>query len=149
MDGRKVWPVWPGLSSLAPYSFVLCSLCSPLLVFGGRDKMKATERKEESRNAMPCICEFLGIKIYMYYYDHDPPHIHLRGRGFSAAISIPDRKLLAGRLPRHLEGPVASWIREERERLMENWRRAQAGEPVLQLNAPKEVRQGWRICHER
>jgi len=25
---------------------------------------------------MPCICNFEGIYIYMYYNDHMPPHFH-------------------------------------------------------------------------
>jgi hypothetical protein len=75
----------------------------------------------------------------MYFYDHEPPHLHLRGRGFSAAIALPDGELLAGRLSPHLEAVVVSWIREEMVNLMENWRRAQAGEPLLQLKPPKEA----------
>ncbi len=25
---------------------------------------------------MPLICEFFGIKIYMYWDEHVPPHFH-------------------------------------------------------------------------
>lgn len=29
---------------------------------------------------MPKISEFHGMKIYLYYDDHDPPHFHVRGQ---------------------------------------------------------------------
>jgi len=25
---------------------------------------------------MPCVSEFFGIAIYMYFNDHSPPHFH-------------------------------------------------------------------------
>ena len=31
---------------------------------------------------MPIICQFLGVIITMYYYDHAPPHFHARYGGY-------------------------------------------------------------------
>lgn len=87
---------------------------------------------------MPLICEFLGIKVYMFYHDHLPPHIHLRGTDFKAVVSLPDGNLLAGLLPRRVKGVVAAWIKGEAKTLLEDWRRAQAGEPLLRVNPPEK-----------
>ena len=37
---------------------------------------------------MPVISIFLGIKIMMYYDDHNPPHFHASYAGFDALIDI-------------------------------------------------------------
>jgi len=87
---------------------------------------------------MPLICKFSGVKVYMYYQDHLPPHIHLRGTDFKAVVSLPDGKLLAGLLPRGVKATVTAWIKSEAKALMENWRRAQAGEPLSRVNPPEK-----------
>lgn len=74
----------------------------------------------------------------MYYHDHPPPHIHLRGTNFKAVVSLPDGDLLAGILPRGVKATVAGWVKEEAETLLENWRRAQAGEPLLRVSPPEK-----------
>jgi hypothetical protein len=32
--------------------------------------------KIKGRRSMPCISQFQGVDIYMYYSDHPPPHFH-------------------------------------------------------------------------
>ncbi len=86
---------------------------------------------------MPVICEFMGVKIYMYFFDHAPPHVHLVGPGFKAALAVPEGKVLAGILPSRIQSIAASWIRNESAALLENWRRAQAGEPLFRVNPPE------------
>lgn len=39
--------------------------------------LKLYFRKEN--NKMPTVCEFGGMKILLYYDDHDPPHLHIVG----------------------------------------------------------------------
>lgn len=34
----------------------------------------------EGEGKMLQICEFYGMKIYLYFDDHDPPHLHVRGQ---------------------------------------------------------------------
>lgn len=61
---------------------------------------------------MPIICEFWSLKIYMYYQEHLPPHLHVRGPEVHAIFLIPDGKLLAGRLPSGITPPIAAWVRD-------------------------------------
>lgn len=37
---------------------------------------------------MPLVCEFFGIKIYMYWDDHTPPHFHAQYGNNTALVSI-------------------------------------------------------------
>lgn len=48
---------------------------------------------------MPTICMFRGIKIYMNWRDHQPPHIHATYGGDEAIVSIHDLEVIEGSLP--------------------------------------------------
>lgn len=37
---------------------------------------------------MPEICRFYGIVIYLYWMDHNPPHIHVMYSGYECTISV-------------------------------------------------------------
>jgi hypothetical protein len=43
---------------------------------------------------MPELSRFLGISIFMYYDDHNPPHFHVRYNDSRAVISINDLLLV-------------------------------------------------------
>ena len=48
---------------------------------------------------MPEISRFLGIVIYMYFNDHNPPHFHAVYNDYKASISIKSLGLMEGKLP--------------------------------------------------
>lgn len=37
---------------------------------------------------MPEICRFFGIRIQMFFDDHDPPHFHANYEGANCVICI-------------------------------------------------------------
>jgi len=43
---------------------------------------------------MPTVAIVRSVLIQLFYNDHDPPHFHARGRGFSARIGIADAAVL-------------------------------------------------------
>jgi len=45
---------------------------------------------------MPCICNFYGIAIYMYYRDHAPPHFHAFYGSDEAVFDIATSGVIAG-----------------------------------------------------
>ena len=45
---------------------------------------------------MPTICIFRGIKIYMNWREHQPPHFHAKYGSDEVAISINDIEVLEG-----------------------------------------------------
>jgi hypothetical protein len=70
---------------------------------------------------MPEISRFLGIKIYMYFNDHDPPHFHAKYNEFRGKVSIEDLRLIEGKLPNRVMALILEWVNEHRNELMENW----------------------------
>ena len=84
---------------------------------------------------MPEIASFLGIKITMYYDDHNPPHFHAEYTGSKALVDIENGYVIRGNLPNRQLKFVLAWAELHKEALMENWRRAQKNLP-LQSIAP-------------
>ncbi len=80
---------------------------------------------------MPTISMFYGIIIYMYYFDnkeHNAPHIHTNYGEFDAIISIPEGKILKGKLPPRKMKLVQAWIEIHKEDLMADWKLAVEGQ---------------------
>ena len=71
---------------------------------------------------MPRISTFLGITIYMYWRDHNPPHFHAEYGEHLALIDINELKVLEGELPRRALGHVLEWAGEHQQELLENWK---------------------------
>lgn len=70
---------------------------------------------------MPEISRFLGISIYMYFIEHNPPHFHAEYNEYSAQISINDLKLINGALPPRVLGLVVEWASLHLDELKYNW----------------------------
>lgn len=70
---------------------------------------------------MPLISEFFGIKIYMYWAEHNPPHFHAEYGGNTAIISITDAVVIKGLLPVKQLKLVLAWCEIHRDELMQNW----------------------------
>jgi hypothetical protein len=83
---------------------------------------------------MPEISRFFGITVYMFYDDHAPPHFHARYGDFEALVKISDLGILNGKLPTRALGLVVEWAALHQEELLENWNRAQSGEPIVKIS---------------
>lgn len=79
---------------------------------------------------MPAISRFLGVVIYMYFADHQPPHFHAIYGGSEAQIGISPLTVLAGKLPPRVLGQVFEWAAQHEEELLEDWALASARQPV-------------------
>ncbi len=82
---------------------------------------------------MPKLCEFYGISIYMYFFDHNPPHIHAFYSGSEARFRIIDGAHIDGRMPVTAVRLIQEWISIQRSQLMSNWNAANTGEPIVKL----------------
>ena len=58
---------------------------------------------------MPKVCEFFGIKIYLYFDDHHPAHFHAQYEGKDMQVSIDHLRVLRGRLAPRATGLVMEW----------------------------------------
>jgi hypothetical protein len=70
----------------------------------------------------------------MYYQDHLPPHFRAIYGEREAVIGIANAKVLEGMLPTRATKLVKAWAKLHRKELQENWERAQAGEPLRQID---------------
>jgi len=89
---------------------------------------------------MPVISMFYGIIVLMYYADnrrHKRPHIHVRYQGKEAVLSIPDGKLMEGKLHAGKLKLVQAWVEIHRDELMANWQLATKGEKVFKIDPLK------------
>jgi hypothetical protein len=82
---------------------------------------------------MPCISQFFGIAIYMYYNDHQPPHFHAEYGGSEARYDIETLRLNRGKLPRRAHSLVIEWADKHRAELMANWDRARRAESLVAI----------------
>lgn len=82
---------------------------------------------------MPTISTFYGIRILLYFNDHNPPHFHARYGEHEAEIAIANGEVLEGSLPRSALRLVREWLEQKRPELMADWDRARAGEPPLPI----------------
>ena len=70
---------------------------------------------------MPEIARFLGIVIYMYFNEHNPPHFHVKYNEFTAIIEIDNFAVLGGLLPGKVLSLVVEWASDHQEELLNNW----------------------------
>ena len=75
---------------------------------------------------MPELSRFLGIVIYMYFNEHNPPHFHVEYNEYKASISIKELGLLEGKLPSKVRSLVIEWAQEHQGELLDNWNTIQA-----------------------
>lgn len=82
---------------------------------------------------MPCVSQFYGITIYMYYNDHAPPHFHAEYAGDEVLIEINTLRIYAGNISRRAHNLVVEWAEQSRTALLDDWQRARQGEPLLPI----------------
>ena len=84
---------------------------------------------------MPEISRFYGIVVRMFSRgEHPPPHFHVQYGEHRGSVSIEGFEVLEGELPARAGKLVQEWARAHQQELRENWRRAQAHEPVLPID---------------
>ncbi|MGN0238175.1 MAG: DUF4160 domain-containing protein [Lepagella sp.] len=71
--------------------------------------------------------------IYLYGFDHNPPHIHVRGGSEQFTITIKDR-IVEGRAKSKSIALVNKFLDDHEAEVMELWNRAQRGEQITKIN---------------
>jgi hypothetical protein len=81
---------------------------------------------------MPEISRFYGIAIYMFYYDHNPPHFHVKYQDYEGTIDINDG-IVKGILPRRALNLIYEWMDLHKDELLANWRLLEARKPINKI----------------
>lgn len=82
---------------------------------------------------MPEISLFFGIRITMYYDDHNPPHFHADYAGHKALVGIEEGCVLRGALPNRQLKFVLAWAELHKDELMQNWELAATNRPLVSI----------------
>jgi hypothetical protein len=70
---------------------------------------------------MPVISEFYGIKIFMFWNDHIPPHFHAEYGDKKVLVDIVNGTVIKGVFPFKQLKLVLAWCEIHREALLRNW----------------------------
>lgn len=82
---------------------------------------------------MPEVSQFFGIKVTMYYDDHNPPHFHAEYNGNKILVDIAAGKVIKGSFPSKQLKLVLAWDVIHQEELMQNWQRAKEGKTLYRI----------------
>lgn len=83
---------------------------------------------------MPEISLFYGIRIMMFYSDHNPPHFHAEYAGYKALIDILNGCVMSGSLPGKQLKLVLAWCEIHKDELMQNWELSKDAKPLNRIN---------------
>lgn len=82
---------------------------------------------------MPTICMFRGIKIFINWRDHMPPHFHATYGGQDVIVSIRDLEVIEGDIPSKQLKMLLGWAAFHQEELIENWELAVAHQELFPI----------------
>lgn len=82
---------------------------------------------------MPVISEFYGIKIFMYWKEHMPPHFHAEYGGKKVLVNILHGVVMKGVFPFKQLKLVLAWCEIHREELLKNWENAQLHKELYKI----------------
>ncbi len=86
---------------------------------------------------MPTISEFFGIKILMYWDEHNPPHFHAEYGDLKAIVSIKEAVVIRGALPVKQLKLVLAWCEIHQSELMMNWESAKVNGKISRIDPLK------------
>ncbi|MBR3241508.1 MAG: DUF4160 domain-containing protein [Parasporobacterium sp.] len=82
---------------------------------------------------MPEISVFYGIRVTMYYDDHNPPHFHAEYNENNVLIDIIEGRVLKGAFPSKQLKYVLAWAEIHQDELLQNWALAEQDLPLNKI----------------
>ena len=82
---------------------------------------------------MPTICMFRGIKVFMNWNGHRPPHFHATYGGDEVLVSINDLEVLEGSFPSKQLKMLLGWAAFHQDELFENWALAERKQELFEI----------------
>lgn len=86
---------------------------------------------------MPTICSFRGIKIYINWREHRPPHFHAIYGGEEVIVSINEIEVMEGNIPAKQLKMLLGWAAFHQSELMENWELAERQQELFPIEPLK------------
>jgi hypothetical protein len=82
---------------------------------------------------MPTICFFRGIKIFINWDDHNPPHFHAVYGDDEMSVLIESAEPMAGDLPSRQKKMVLAWAVLRRDELLDDWALAEKNQALFSI----------------
>lgn len=82
---------------------------------------------------MPTVCMFRGIKIYINWNDHMPPHFHANYGNDEVIVSIEDIEIIEGIMPNKQQKMLLGWAALHQDELLENWKLAELKQELFAI----------------
>lgn len=86
---------------------------------------------------MPTISMFRGIKIFMNYRDHLPPHFHAEYGEHKCLVSIEEIEIISGDMPNKQLKMIYGWVALHQDELREVWYLAQQQKELFTIEPIK------------
>ncbi|MGE5607497.1 MAG: DUF4160 domain-containing protein [Bacteroidota bacterium] len=83
---------------------------------------------------MPVISESYGIRIYMFWNEHMPPHFHAEYEDIKILVDTQNGTVIKGVFPFKQLKLVLAWCEIHRDELMRNWEYALQHEELHRIN---------------
>ncbi len=83
---------------------------------------------------MPTICYFRGIKIFINWDDHNPPHFHAVYGDDEMSVLIESAEPMAGDLPPRQKKMVLAWAVLRRDELLDDWELAGKNQSLFPID---------------
>jgi len=80
---------------------------------------------------------FRGIRIFINYREHMPPHFHAEYGEYACSITIDDIELLSGNMPNKQLKMLFGWGALHQEELKEEWYLAQLQKDLFPIEPLK------------
>ena len=81
---------------------------------------------------MGSIFVIRGLLVYIYAFDHNPPHIHVKGGDCDFIITLKDR-IVEGRAKSKHINDINEFMDKHMKELEELWEKAQKGELITKI----------------
>ncbi len=80
---------------------------------------------------------FRGIKIYINWREHRPPHFHATYGGDEVIVSINELEVIEGSIPHKQLKMLLGWAAFHQEELLENWALAEKMQELFPIEPLK------------
>jgi hypothetical protein len=69
---------------------------------------------------MPEISYFYGIKVFINFNEHNPPHFHAQYAEYKVIVYL-DGWIVEGKFPKRALNMLLDWAEQHKEELLEDW----------------------------
>lgn len=82
---------------------------------------------------MPTVMRYRGLRVFINWDDHNPPHFHVEYGSDEMLVRIDDAEPMSGDLPPKQKKLILAWAVLRRDELMEDWELAARKQEMFEI----------------